>query len=68
VIRRVTKEHRQREPRALRTGAEPALDQGLIPALAEPRVAQEGRDVGVPGQDVEAERVAMDRISVRSRW
>ena len=48
--------------RTLRPAAEAALEQRLVAALAEPRVAQEGQDVVVPGEDVEPERMAVDGI------
>ena len=62
VIRRVAEEHGQREPGPVRRGAEPALDEGLVPALAEARVAEQGGDVVVPGQHVEPQPMAVDGV------
>ncbi len=62
MVGRVAEQHGQREPGPLRPAAEAALEQRLVAALAEPRIAQEGQDVVVPGEDVEPERMAVDGI------
>ena len=46
----------------LRPAAEAALEERLVAALAEARVPEEGRDVVVPGEDVEPERMAVDGL------
>jgi hypothetical protein len=62
VVGRVAEQHGEGEPGPVRRGAEPALHQGLVPALAEARVAEDDGDVLVPGQHVEPEGMMVDGI------
>ncbi len=61
VVRRVAEEHRQREPRRVGPAAEARLEEGLVSALPEARVAEERGDVVVAREDEEPEGMPVDR-------